>query len=180
MRKKLTIMSVGLFAGIAIFGWLWVRVKRDVAHKVFGGQQYFQALLGSQQISVQRLNQKEGRPRGSTLLDDYEKDPALQVASNDVQTLKFLLQDRSSYQWSTDSAKGCILEYAVVFTCRSPQRNVRVALCLKCDDLGVYDGLDEKSKPVGMADFQPAEREFRALAKRIFPADAEIQNLRLR
>ena len=155
--------------------------KRDVTQRVFGTQEVFDALLAADQVTAQRLHHREGAPHGSDRLNDYESDPSVTVLPSRARELTQLLQQHSSYNWKTDEANTCVLDYGVLLSFRSPQRIVRVALCFNCNDLGVYDGIDGSAKPLNNeGDFGPVRDKLVIVVKNIFPSDPAIQALRER
>jgi hypothetical protein len=153
-------------------------VNHNVAQRVFGSQELLDALNGAELVTAQRLHHRDRSYTALDRLDNYIHDEIVPVTAAQVLELKRLLQDQSSYVWSTDSEKSCILDYGVLLTFRSPQRPVRVALCFNCLTLGIYDGAGNSAKPVKSADFGPARKQFSTVIKSIFPMDVEIQALR--
>ena len=66
----------------------------------------------------------------------------------------------------------------MLFTFRSGDRAVQVALCFNCDMLDVFDGGDDQARSVNsLPDFDPMRSTLVAIVKKIFPDDAEIQEL---
>lgn len=178
MKRMPVTIAVSILL-LAASAYLYRRVARhNVAHQVFGSQQLLNALNTADEVAAQRLHYREGRPKGSDKLDDYVRDEIAPLAAAQALEVKRLLQDASSYDWSTDSTKSCVLDYGVLLTFRSRQRSVRVALCFNCLTLGIYDGADDTAKPVHTAEFDPARKQFTMVIKSIFPTDREIQALR--
>lgn len=169
----LTVLAMGTVTG----AWWQVREARRVS-QVFGSLPVRESLNAAEDVTARRMHQREGRPHGSVKLEDYTQDDSIPVGPSQARVIKSLLQDPSSFDWHTGSSKSCVLNYGVLLSFRTPQRTVRVALCLDCLFLGVYDGTNDNVAPVGSADFDPARKKFVELAKSIFPNDAAIQAIR--
>ena len=181
MKPKLVIIIFGVL--LAVIGFYVFRhcyvVMHDITQEIFGTQQLRDAFISSDQVTAQRLRHREGRPMGSDDLDYYEKESPVPVTGSWPQEIKSLLQRESSYDWSTGTAKSCILDYGVLITFRSSQRTVRVAICFNCNQLGIYDGSDNTAKRVNAEmDFDPIRKELVTVAKFIFLKDSDIQELR--
>lgn len=89
--------------------------------------------------------------------------------------LQQLLQQPSSYSWN--SVNACLPDYGVLLTFRSDSQIVRIALCLECNMLGVFDG-DHPDRVNSKNEFDPVRTQLVAVAKAIFPNDSVIQALK--
>jgi hypothetical protein len=149
-----------------------------VIQKVFGGQQNFDALVSSQKVIAQMLHRWDDEKADPWKLNGYILDPPILLTSAQAQQIQHLLQTPSSYKFSR-TEKSCVVDYGVLFTFYSSQQTVRVALCFKCDMLGVFNGEDDNRESVNSeTDFDPVHGQFVAIAKSIFPNDPTIQSLK--
>jgi hypothetical protein len=89
-----------------------------------------------------------------------------------------ILSDESTYGWRSGSL--CAPTYAVLFTARSQDEVIRIALCFRCSQIGVFDTADGNSRHVNREDnFGGAGgRMLVALTKQLFPDDPEIQKIK--
>ena len=99
------------------------------------------------------------------------------VSQAQARQIQDLLQRPSSFSWNID--KGCIVDYGVLFTFRSADRTIQLALCFGCNWFGIFDGADDNARAVNSQDnFDPIRKDLVAIAKKLFPDDAEIQELK--
>jgi len=178
VKRRIAIAAVSIIAVFASgYGrhWAVLKHRREV---VFGGEQLRTTLTAATQATAQRLHGRENAPLGSDRLGAYISGEAVPVAQATAQELKRLLIEPSSYEWRTDVAKSCILNYGVLVTFRSPGRALRVALCFDCGDLGIYNDTGDDVPPLHGGDFVPARKQLAKVVKTIFPDDAEIQAIR--
>ena len=70
-------------------------LKPDVRHKVFGNQQRLDSFLASQQVTAQRLHQRD--PYNPGRLAGYNQDNPVPVAPAQAHEVQQLLQQPSSY-----------------------------------------------------------------------------------
>ena len=145
-----------------------------VAKEVFGNQQRLDSFLASRQITAQRLHYR-GDPHNPWSLASYSEDSPVQVAPAQAHMLQQLLQQPSSYSWN--SVNACLPDYGVLLTFRSDSQIVRIALCLECNMLGVFDG-DHPDRVNSKNEFDPVRTQLVAVAKAIFPNDSVIQALK--
>src|SRR5258708_42170 len=149
--------------------------QQDVIQQVFSNQKNFNAITASQQITAQLLHKIDDADQ--TRLIGYHKDAPVPVSSEQIQKIKSLLQNPSSYRWNIGNA--CIPDYGVLFTFHSDQRTVRVAICFKCELLAVFEGEDDNGKAVSEDRiFSPMRPQLVTIAKSLFPNDKEIQGLK--
>jgi len=97
-------MMVYLACTLCVLGVLFLRtlgnhlLPSDVGKDVFGSKKRLDAFLSSQRVTAERLHYK-GDVYGVKVLTNYDRDSPVQVAPADIQMLKRLLIDRSSYPW---------------------------------------------------------------------------------
>jgi hypothetical protein len=145
--------------------------------KVFGNRQLFDVVVASQQVTAQRLHWRDRNEISPDVLSNYNRGPSVPVPASQAQRLKHLLQRSSSY-YQGSNAKSCIPDYGVLFTFRSGDRAVQIALCFNCNMLDVFDGGDDKARSVNtLPDFDPMRSDLVAIVKKVFPDDPEIQDL---
>ena len=114
------------------------------------------------------------------VLSNYKRGPFVPMPASQSQRLKRVMQRSSSY-YQGSNAKSCIPDYGVLFTFRDGQRAIQVALCFNCNMLAVFDGGDDKARSVNtLPDFDPMRSDLVAIVKKVFPDDAEIQDLQSR
>jgi len=176
--KRVIIVVTVLALGIVCFAWRDIARERQVTQRVFGGEVLRNALISSQSVLFARLHHTDAHPGGSEKLADYAHSESLPVPGAQATVIKRLLQDPSSYDLRTDMSKDCIPDYGMLLTFQSLQHTVRVAICFECKQLCTYDGNDDSAMPIAIADFDPAQKQFAAFAKALFPTDSEIQALR--
>jgi len=151
--------------------------NEELISKVFGNRQIFDSFVAAQQVTAQRLHWRNRNEITPDILSNYKRGPSVPVPMSQAQRLKRILQRSSSY-YQGSNAKACIPDYGVLFTFRSGDRAVQVALCFNCDMLGIFDGGDDKARSVNsLPDFDPMRGRLVAIVKKVFPDDAEIQEL---
>jgi hypothetical protein len=155
-------------------GW---GAHEDIVQKVFGSQQLFDSFVGAQQVTAQRLHWRVEDKVSPNELSNYRRGQSIPVSASEAEKLKRLLQRSSSY-YQGSAVKACVPDYGVLFIFRSGERTVQVALCFNCNMLRIFDGADDKARGVNtLMDFDPMRSELVAVVKKVFPDDAEIQNL---
>jgi hypothetical protein len=151
--------------------------NEELVSKAFGNRQIFDAFIASQQVTAQRLHWRDQNEISPDILSNYKREPSVVVPASQVRRLKRVMQRSSSYYQGSNS-KNCIPDYGVLFTFRDHQRVIQVALCFKCNMLGVFDGGDDKARSVNtLPDFDPMRGDLVAIVKKVFPDDSEIQAL---
>jgi hypothetical protein len=149
--------------------------QEDVVQKVFKGQENFDVVTSSQQVTAQLLHKID--ERSGVNLSDYVKDNPILVSPAEFQKIKNLMRSPSSYRW--DVGSSCIPDYGVLLIFRSGQRTVRVAICFKCELLAVFEGEDDNGKVVSEDRiFSPMRPQLVTIAKSLFPNDKKIQGLK--
>jgi hypothetical protein len=171
-------LTLLLFGGYVYMSLQSSASRQEVVQQVFRDQQVFDSFLSSSKVTAQRLRQgPEQQSANSGILGGYISSNPVPVSRKDARKLKRLLQGPSSYYWGTNQ-KQCIADYGLLLTFHSGQSAVRVALCFKCNWLGVFDGLDANAREINTKlDFDPARKKLVAIAKSIYPDDPEIQDL---
>ena len=177
MKKKVFIglsIAFAFFVFFFLFGWrLLPHTQQELIQGVFAGQQNFDVVTSSPQVTVQRLHEKpDGRP---DQLTGYTKDAPLTLSPEQARKIKDLLKSPSSYIWNLKS--NCIPHYGVLFNFQSGGHTVRVALCFKCRIIAVFDGEDDNAKQISDGLFDPMRDQLVAISKTLFPNDKEIQAL---
>jgi hypothetical protein len=168
------ILAVGVYVYI-----LNGPANEELVSKAFGSRQIFDAFITFQQVTAQRLHSRDRNEILPDVLSNYKRGPSVPVPASQARRLKRVMQRSSSYQWSIH--KACIPDYGVLFTFRSGGRAVQVALCFNCNMLDVFDGGDDKARPVNsLPDFDPMRSDLVAIVKKVFPDDGEIQALESR
>lgn len=167
-------------AVLAVGAYLYILNRapnEEFISKAFGSGQLFDAFVASQQVTAQRLHWRDRHQISPDVLSDYNRGPSVPVPASQARRLKRLLQRSSSY-YQGSNRKACIPDYGVLFTFRSGDRAVQVALCFNCNMLDVFDGGDDKARPVNsLPDFDPMRSDLVAIVKKVFPDDSEIQDL---
>jgi hypothetical protein len=151
----------------------WPRTQNDVISDVFKDPEVFSVIQNPESVTAQRLHRKTFP---ALLLSDYDQDAPVTLTANEVQTLKRLLESPWSYDWGV---RTCGPDYGAVFRFRSHGHTVRVAVCYKCEEVGVFDGDNDGSRQINNTlVFKPMNSQLVAIAKEIFPNDKEIQGLK--
>ena len=172
------VLAIALLLGIAYGYWRSQSSRPDVVHKVFGGHELYAAFHNSRTATAQRLHWRGDQSLDRGKLNGYAQDAPVPIAAERVQELLALLHRPSSYDWG-DYTKSCIIDYAVLLTFSSGQRVIRVALCFKCNELGIFAGEDNTADSINTeADFDPVREQLLAIVKPIYPNDQEIQGLK--
>jgi hypothetical protein len=174
VKRKLLIVAacIALLAGGAAAYWRSTAVQRDV----FRRPAVLATFTAATDVTAERLHYRHDSPQNPFRLDSYEHEAPVVVPPTDAQQIQRLLLQRSSYVW--ESAKPCAPNYGLVFTFRRADALVRVALCFECDTLGIYDSPEPSAQEINReGDFDPIRASLAAVAKRVFPSDAEIQRL---
>ena len=132
-RSTQLLKGVGILLAIA-GSLLWYRAhgRQQVADRIFGTRQVFDAFGRSETVSAQRLRHpRAGRAEGSNTFLGYQADPPVKVAQVEAQRLIRILQKRSTYHWMAELEKACIVDYAVLITFTSAKGTTRIAFCFK-------------------------------------------------
>ena len=191
MKQKLIISALGiLLLSAAVYFWQSrpsSPTQQDVIHNVFGGQNNYEVVITSTNVTAQLLHERreiefDVNTNNHGKSNGYLIDPPVAVTSEQAGQIRQLLQSPSSFEFLflSGAAKACIPVYGVLFNFHSDQETVRVALCFNCDIIAVFTGEDVNSDGVGGEDFDPSHGKFIAIAKSIFPNDPEIQSLKER
>ena len=173
---KFALVAVLLLAG-GYWYWRSRPSLQDVAQKVFNGKQVFEAFVTSQTATAQRLHWRRQEGQDSRMLSNYDQDSPVTIPPTRAQEIQALLQRPASYAWRYKHR--CIVDYGTLLTFHSGKRNVRVALCFKCNELGIFDGEDNNAVRINTIDvFDPIRKQLVAIVKSIYPTDVEIGALK--
>ena len=178
MNKILLIIAlVAISLPLILPYWRSRGSRKDVEQKVFGGKPLLNAFIGSGTATAQRLHWHRDEMPNNRKLSSYVHDQPITVAPAVVRELQSLLQRPSCYGWGYKHR--CIVDYGVLLSFRSSKRTVRIALCFKCSELGVFDGEDDSADRINTNDvFDPSRKQLVAIVKSIYPTDSEIQELK--
>jgi hypothetical protein len=178
-RLIIVLPAAILAVGVYLY-FLNSRPNDEFIAKIFGSRRIFDTFVSSQQVTAQRLHRQERSEMSHDILSNYKRGPSIPVPASQAQRLKRLLQHSSSYRQGP-FGKLCLPDYGVLFTFSSGDRAVQVALCFNCNMLDVFDGGDDKARSVNnLPDFDPMRSDLVAIVKKVFPDDAEIQDLESR
>jgi hypothetical protein len=181
-RKRIIYVSLALLViGLAWCGvhyWRSRPPKPNVPIAVFGSQQAYDALLGASDITAERLHYRRESPEGPWRLVSYDRDVPISVTAEQANTIREVFAQESTYGWELGTL--CAPIYGVIFTARSGQSTVRIALCFDCYLVGVYDSADGTAMPVNRENnfVWPASRSLVSLVKDLFPNDSDMQSLK--
>jgi hypothetical protein len=180
MPRLIIVLPVAILAVGVYLYFLNGRPNDEFISKVFGNRQLFDAFVASEQVTAQRLHRGDRNKITPDVLSNYKRGPSVPVPGSQARRLKRILQRSSSY-YQGSNRKACIPDYGVLFTFRSGDRAVQVALCFNCNMLDVFDGGDDKARSVNsLPDFDPMRSDLVAIVKKVFPDDPEIQDLESR
>jgi hypothetical protein len=181
MKWKIFSLVAGvllLFAGYE--HWKNRPTQQDVIQKVFNNQQNLDVLIASTNATAQLLHARQdiqfNKGQSPGKLNGYTLDAPIALPIEKIQDIQGLLQSPSSYEFRY--SKACIPDYGILLTFHSNKKLVRIALCFKCDILGVFTDEGDDAESTGGGDFDPSHRKLVVLVKTIFPNDKEIQSLK--
>lgn len=165
-----------LFAAPLALGLIYIAVGRWQVTRLFGGSDNLRTLRDATSVEAYRL----APPVGKNPRQERTAPGEFQVVSSPVQVpheLAAALAERltspSSYRFSIVKECG-YPDYGVKLSFTKDGQTVDVFLCFHCRDLAVVkDGVT-----IGEADFDRAAAELIAAAKKLFPDDEQIQQLR--
>jgi hypothetical protein len=172
------ILTMGSFSILMAIGlslpWLGV-VKPDIPNQVFGSQQTLGAFRSASAMTAERLHYRRDAGQSIYKLESYDRGEQIPLTADQTALVQQIFTKDSTYGWQF--AKACAPNYGVLFTARSGDATVRIALCFECGIFGVFDSADNSARAVNReVDFAPQAPA--SLVKRIFPADPEIQSLK--
>ena len=168
------IVVVLLFFPTQVYFLFYPHTQNDVIIQVFKDREIFSVIQSPQAVTAQLLHSKNG---GSDKLDGYIEDAPAGLSPQDIQSIQNLLGKPASYRWGIGNT--CIPDYGVLLNFRSQGHTVRVALCFKCNMIGVFDGDDDSADQINKEYlFDPMRPQLIAISKEIFPNDKEIQGLK--
>lgn len=173
VRFQLLTIFIFLFVHASYGGDDVQRTKADVVKQVFGNEQIFNVVVNAEQVTAQRLHFRSHEQGGS--LSSYDRDELVVLSPTIAKDIQRLIQKPSSYDWMT--INKCSVDYGILLAFHSGQRTVRIALCLHCREISVFDGLSDNAERVNQEhQFDPMRKQLIAIAKFIFPNDPEIQS----
>jgi len=127
-------------------------------------------------LSPQEIQDLQNLSNSGILLG-YTKDAPVRLSPKQIQAIQKLLEKPTSYHWNMHN--NCIPDYGVLLNFRLQGDTVHVALCFKCDNIGVFEGDDDTAQQINqeyMIDL--IHPQLVAICKEIFPNDKEIQGLK--
>lgn len=149
----------------SVKGW----IRHDIAKEVFGSEENLKIFATSEILVARRLTPLE---HGGTLLGSYEMGSEILVPQANMDLIRNLVQQESSYDWNVVSM--CLPEYGVLLTARDEKdKEVHLAICFKCQQLSIFEGYEI----VGTVSFGKMQRRLANLIKPLFPNDPAIQAL---
>jgi len=146
----------------------------DVAEQVFGDSEHMAAMASATSVTAYRLHSKSNDDGSSdeSFLAGYTQSEPVQLSDPQVLFVKQLFRQPTSYDLEAISL--CIPNYGILLVFHSQPHDIRVALCLQCDQLAVFAG----DRRLNKADlFDPMRPKVVSLAKALFPKDSEIESL---
>ncbi|HTR42140.1 MAG TPA: hypothetical protein VMH87_11045 [Pseudomonadales bacterium] len=162
-----------LFFPTQIYFLFYPHTQNDVVMQVFKDREIFSVIQTPQSVTAQLLHSKNG---GSDTLAGYTKDALVGLSPEQIQAIQKLLEKPASYSWGIGN--NCIPDYGVLLNFRLQGDTVRVALCFKCNMMGVFEGDDDGAAQINREYlFEPMRSQLIAICKQIFPNDKEIQAL---
>lgn len=141
--------------------------------QLYGGATSIGVLAEPQTVEAFRIAPAPGGPDPSVpRIGDHRivAGPVIADAAT-VKEVTALLLDPETYDWYR--AKGCDFRPGVGLRFVRDASRVEIAVCFECDEIKIW----RMGRTVGMEDFDAARPRLVAIAKRLFPADADIQAL---
>lgn len=169
------LLAAFLLFPIRVYRLIHPPTSQDVVQQVFKGNQVFDIFTSSQQVTAQLLHKVDDYP-DLEKLSSYKKEDAVPVSPTVQQTIKKLLSSPKSYQWDSDNK--CTPDYGVLLNFSSGGQTVRIALCFRCDLLGVFIGKDDSKTKISRKWFKSVRKPMIEVVKSTFPNDKEIQALK--
>ncbi len=168
------IVAALFFFPTQLYFLFYPHTQNDVVNQVFRDREVFSVIQTPQSVTAQLLHSKNG---GSDTLDGYTKDAPVGLLPQQIQAIQNLLEKPASYHWGRRMT--CIPDYGVLLNFRLQGDTVRVALCFKCNLIGVFDGNDDSAAQINHQSLVDTMRpQLVAICKEIFPNDKEIQGLK--
>ena len=145
------------------------RLKHDIGEEIFGSEANLKVFATSETMVARRL--KRISTAGNSL-SNFEPVSEAPVSQSNMDLLRHLVQQQSSYDWGVVSY--CIPEYGILLSTRGEGgKTVQIALCFECLQFSVF----EEDTLVSTLDFTKMRKRLAALIKPLFPNDPEIQAL---
>ena len=105
-------------------------------------------------------------------LNSYDRGPSVALDPLQIYRAQQVLTQESTYDWRMESL--CMPNFGVLLTARSGDKIVRIALCFKCGQIGVFEGADGGGKRINSKDEFAQTGFLLALATQLFPNDPEL------
>jgi hypothetical protein len=165
-----------LFVAPLVLGLIYIAVGRWQVARLFGGGENLRTLRDATSVEAYRLappDVKSPRQERTEPSEFQIVSPPAPVPPDLAAALAERLTSPSSYRFSIGKECG-YPDYGVKLSFTRDSQSVDVFLCFHCRDLAVVkDGVT-----TGAADFDRAAVELIAAAKKLFPDDEQIQQLR--
>jgi len=156
--------------------------EKKYPDNIFGSAENYDIVKSAQEVTAFRVTPPHlahdpdsvdfEKLSGSDDLKHYKVGEPLKVDAATLTELRKLILDPKIDD--PDSAKGCLPVWGVRLDFVTPKKTVSIYLCYQCYILAAAEG----QKFVGGGDFDPAYDQLAAIAKRLFPNDKDIQNMR--
>lgn len=142
--------------------------------QLYGGPVSMEILAAPDTVEAFRIDPRLPAPDpAAPRIGDFNiRSGPVAVGAAEAAELTAILRDPETYDWWT--AKGCEFRPGVGLRIVRNSSRVEIALCFECDELMIF----RHGRRVNMEDFDSARPRLVALAKSLFPGDAEIQALR--
>jgi hypothetical protein len=168
-----------LLAIVAIAGCKRQAVQKDVVDYIFESQARFDAVANPETVTVQRLHLIKDQPLDRERLTAYEHEAPVTLTAPQAAQLGNLFTQPTSYDFSPETGKACIVDYGVVAAFKNKEQVTRVAICFGCNWMGIFDGTNEAAAPIKSdIDCDSIRKQLLNSMKAIFPNDPEIQALK--
>jgi len=89
-----------------------------------------------------------------------------------------LLLQESTYDWRMETL--CLPDFGVLLTARSEDKVLRIALCFKCGQIGVFDAPGGTGERVNSKDELAQIGALWALMGQLFPDDRDFKRVKAR
>ncbi len=182
---RIVLLLLILTAAALLVWWHYVRPSYELSSRVFGGRKAFATFLSASEVTAERV--RCNSPDGSASLSDYRRDSLQSLSRVQIDQIRRLFKQRDSYLpelWRLKGGESIVSScgppfYGVLFTFHSAP-TVRIALCFRCREFGVFVGDDDRSSFVNRdTDFGLMRPILVSLVKSIYPNDPEIQSLKV-
>ena len=179
---RIVLLLVIIALAVASTRWMvGYRHSSEISSRVFGGREAFKAFRSASDVTAERLHCRYDQ--GSTSLADYRHDSPMPLTPAQTREIIELFSRRDSYSpslWTLEpglvSIKTCgPPSYAVLLTFRSKPA-VRLALCFRCDQFGIFVGESDDAHNVNRDDaLDFMHPSVIPLIKSLYPGEPDIQ-----